>query len=119
MRLKAQIWVHAYLRICTVGGASVVVVRHGDDDAGAVFIKQLQRDGTSQLYGPAPAGLDTQDLERAWSVHIGGNEATEAAVDAYLERQISYDPDIWILEIEDREGRHFLESWLRNDKSQE
>ena len=38
MRLKSEIWVKAYLRRCTVNGAMAVVVRHGDDDAGAIFI---------------------------------------------------------------------------------
>ena len=44
MRLKSEIWVKAYLRRCTVNGASGVVARHGDDDAGAIFIKIVRQD---------------------------------------------------------------------------
>mgnify|MGYP000126364712 CR=1 FL=1 len=112
MRLRAEVWVKAYLRICMNAGANAVVARHGDDDAGAVFIKVLRRDGAAALYGPAPSGIATQDIERAWSSHLTGDDVTEAAVDSYLARQIDFDPDIWIVEVEDRDGRHFLDDWL-------
>ena len=112
MRLKAEGWIKAYLRICSNAGAMAVVARHGDDDAGAVFVKTRGPDGQAQLFGPAPAGLDGQDTERRWSVHLGKAETTEADVDAYLARQLSFDPDIWVIEVEDRDLRHFLDDWL-------
>ena len=58
MRLKAEIWVKAYLRRCNSQGADAVLVRRGDGDAGAIYIKISRLDGTAALYGPAPAGLD-------------------------------------------------------------
>ena len=57
MRLKAEIWVKAYVRRCAVEGVAAVVVRHGDDDAGAIFIRINRLDGTSLLFGPARRGL--------------------------------------------------------------
>jgi hypothetical protein len=112
MRLKAEIWVKAYLRACANAGAMAVVVRHGDDDAGAVFVKVRTLDGSAKLFGPAPAGLDDQDRQRRWSPYLDKVETSEAEIDAYLGKQYGFDPDIWVIEVEDREGRHFLDDWL-------
>ena len=57
MRLKSEIWVKSYLRRCVSQGCMGVVVRHGDDDAGAIYIKVRRADGACVLFGPAPAGL--------------------------------------------------------------
>lgn len=112
MRLKAEVWTKAYLRTCAGAGVPAVVVRHGDDDAGAIFIKVNRLDGTARLFGPAPAGFDTGQYERQWVAHLDGPGRSETEIDAYLARQLEFDRDIWILELEDREGRHFLDPWL-------
>jgi len=112
MRLRAEIWVRAYLRICENGGATVTVVRHGDDDAGAVFIKLRLPEGHARVFGPAPAGLESQKTDRSWSPHLDGTARDEVEIDAYLQQQVQFDPDIWIVEVQDRDGRHFLDDWL-------
>ena len=56
MRIKSEIWVRAYLRRCQSEGVPVVIVRRGDEAAGAIFICVDRLDGTVSLYGPAPAG---------------------------------------------------------------
>jgi hypothetical protein len=112
MRLKAEIWVKAYLRRCHVEGADAVLVRRGDADAGAIYIKISRLDGTAALYGPAPAGLDEARENRRWQACLKREPASEGDADAYLERQIDFDPDIWIVSVEDRQGRHFLDDWL-------
>ena len=121
MRLKTEIWVKAYLRARSAAGVSAMVVRHGDDDAGAVFIKVATLDGRATLYGPAPSGFEAgQDLgggDRRWVAHLAKPTTTEADVDAYLERQADFDSDLWVIEVEDRAGRHFLDDWLMSEKS--
>ncbi len=112
MRLKAEIWVKAYLRTCFNHGVAVVVVQHGDDDAGAVFVKVCRRDGTARLFGPAHAGLDDLSHERRWVEVLDESATTEGEVDAYLAQQRNFDPDLWVIEVEDRAGRHFLDDWL-------
>jgi len=112
MRLKSEIWVKAYLRRCQHEGVVAVLVRRGDLDAGAIYIKVSRLDGTAALFGPAPAGLEEAREERRWQPCYEREHATETAADAYLERQIEFDPDIWIVSVEDRQGRHFLEGWL-------
>ena len=112
MRLKSEIWVQAYLRICAVNATAGVLVRRGDADAGAIFIRVSRLDGTCDLYGPAAAGLDGMDADRRFSVCFPKGPVPDAGADAYLARQATYDPDLWIVETEDRAGRHHLGDWL-------
>jgi len=110
MRLKSEIWVKAYLRRAAIAGSPGVVVRRGDDDAGVILIKIARLDGHADLYGPAPAGLGSADGERQWEALC--NVAPEGEVDARLAAERRLDSDIWIVEVEDRQGRHFLDGWL-------
>ena len=112
MRLKSDIWVQAYLRICAGQGVTGVLVKRGDADAGAIFIRVNRLDGRCDLYGPAAAGLAGGDVERRFSPTRTGTAMPDAEVDAYLARQLSYDSDLWIVELEDRAGRHCLGDWL-------
>ncbi len=113
MRLKSGIWVAAYLRRCSIEGAFAAVRRRGAEEAGAVFIKVNRLDGSGVLYGPAPQAVfdEAKPAERIFTVILGREvPAPEADIEARLLREIRYDTDIWIVEIEDRSGRHFLDS---------
>jgi hypothetical protein len=115
MRLKSGIWVAAYLRRCNVEGAFAVVRRRGADEAGAVFIIVNRLDGSATLYGPAPQSAfdEAQPAERIFAPVLGGaTPVPEADIEARLTREIRFDPDLWIVEVEDRAGRHFLEQVL-------
>ncbi|HUU24720.1 MAG TPA: DUF1491 family protein [Methyloceanibacter sp.] len=108
MRVKSEIWVSAYLRRCQAEVVPVVVVRRGDAAAGAIFISVDKLDGTVCLYGPAPAGLDGTDTDRRWTPCLGATAVSQSDVVIYIARQLEFDPDLWLLEVEDRAGRHFL-----------
>lgn len=112
MRLRTEFWVKAYIRRCAIEGASAVVVRHGDDDAGAVFIKIDRLDGTCLVFGPAPAGLEGAESDRRWTPCLDPRGAEPAAADAFLAREANFDSDLWVVEVEDRKGRHFLDDSL-------
>jgi hypothetical protein len=112
MRLKSGIWVAAYLRRCNIEGCFAAVRRRGADEAGAVFIKINRLDGTSTLYGPAPQAVfnEAQPAARFFTVILGrGAPIAEADIEARLVREIGFDPDLWIVEVEDRAGRNFLD----------
>ncbi len=111
MRLKSSIWVAAYIRRCQVEGLFAAVRRHGADEAGAIFVKINRLDGTADLYGPAPQATfdDAQPADRAFNACLKLRPAPEADVEAYLAREMRFDPDVWIVETEDRAGRHFLD----------
>lgn len=103
MLISTDVWVSALIRRAELAGASAVVVRKGDARAGAVLIKAYNtRDRTARLYSET-IGLDG---DRLWiQPHP---DVPEFELDAYAARQADFDPDIWLVEIEDREGRHFL-----------
>ncbi|MCX7314292.1 MAG: DUF1491 family protein [Hyphomicrobiales bacterium] len=112
MRLKSGIWVAAYIRRCQVEGAQAVLRRRGAEEAGAVFIKVSKLDGRAEVYGPAPQSTfdEARPADRAFIRSLTAESGTEAGADAYLARQIKFDPDIWIVEVEDRAGRSFLDT---------
>jgi hypothetical protein len=111
MRLKSALWVAAYLRRCQVEGLSAVVRRRGAEEAGAIFVRIDRLNGTSDLFGPAPqSAFDaTGGTERAFSASFAEQPAPDASIETYLAREIKFDPDIWIVEVEDRTGRSFLD----------
>lgn len=111
MRMTAETFVRALLRRCQAEGAYAQIVRHGDDHAGAVYVKASRLDGTAALYGPAPAGLAEPLGDRRFTVHIAAGSA-DAVIEDALRRHVEFDPDLWLVEIEDRDGRHFLDDWL-------
>ncbi|MFM2421685.1 MAG: hypothetical protein RL291_215 [Pseudomonadota bacterium] len=92
-------------------GAFAAVVRHGDDDAGAIFIKISRLDGQATLYGPAAAGLEG-DGDRKFSRRHKADTLPDAEIEAALERERSFDPDLWVVEVEDTKGQHGLDGWL-------
>lgn len=112
MRLKSEVWVKSYIRRCALESVSAMLVRRGDSDAGAIYIKVSRLDGTAALYGPAPAGLDETRHVQRWRSSFDAEWVAETEADAHLARQIEFDPDIWIVAVDDRLGRHFLEDWL-------
>jgi hypothetical protein len=111
MRLKSGIWVAAYIRRCQIEGAQAMLRRRGAEEAGAVFIKVSRLDGTAEVFAPAPqtAFDEARPSERAFTRALKAGSASDAAAEAYLARQINYDPDIWVVEVEDRAGRSFLD----------
>ena len=103
--LKTEIWVQALIRAVQVGGAFATVVRRGDRDAGAVMVKVSTLDGRARLYAPAQNG----EGERIWlDLSAGSLGDNEREVDAYALKRGESDPDVWLVEIEDRNGRNFL-----------
>lgn len=102
-RLTADFWVHAYLARLRLADIPAFVVAHGDDTAGAVAIKLNTLDGNAALY---VRGFDLTSGARRWDRIADG---AEAEVDAALARQRKYDSDLWVIEVEDRQGRHLLD----------
>ncbi|GJE39181.1 DUF1491 family protein [Methylobacterium persicinum] len=109
-RLRSDFWVSAHLRRLNDLAIPAVLRRRGAAEAGAIFVKVDRLDGTADLYGPAPQSLmaEPDDLgERRFTPVQQG--ASPPDVEERLSREIRYDSDLWIIEIDDREGRHFLD----------
>lgn len=110
MRLKSNIWVAAYLRRCQTEGVFGAVRRRGAEEAGAVFVKVALLDGNAMLYAPAPQSSydDDRPVDRFF-LPVAPQPLPEQTVEERLTKEIRFDPDAWIVETEDRAGRHFLE----------
>jgi hypothetical protein len=111
MRLKSAIWVSAYVRRCMIEGAYAVVRRRGAEEAGAIFVKIDRLDGSADLFGPAPQSEfdEARPGDRAFIACLRAQPRSNEEVEKYVARQIEFDPDIWVVEVEDRQGRNFLD----------
>jgi hypothetical protein len=102
-RLTADFWVHAYLTRLRILDIPAFVTAHGDDTAGAVLVKLNTLDGQAAAY---TRSFDLMSGARKWAALTAG---PEAEVDAAILRQRSFDTDLWVIEVEDRAGRHLLD----------
>ena len=110
MLLSSDLWVSALIRRAELDGAFATVVKKGDTRAGDVVVKAYDTSTrTARLYSLS------QDMqgEPLWIQPV--TSEMESELDAYLERRRKYDPDLWVVEIEDRQGRHFLQEKVEGE----
>ena len=105
MGLTTGLWVSAQVRLCDIAFIPATIVRRGDPDAGTVLLKLNRFEEGVTVYTQATSMTD----EPAWTRGTGPTPVSEAEADAYIERQVKYDPDVWVLEIEDRRGQYKLD----------
>ena len=103
MRLTARLWVDAYLTRLRLADIPAFVTAHGDDTGGAVLVKLNTLDGLARAF---TRSFDLTTGDRTW---VALAEGEEAEVDAAVARQRGFDPDLWVIEVEDRQGRHLLD----------
>ena len=101
-RLTAEFWVHAYIQRLRLQDIAAFVVVHGDNNAGAVIVKQNPLNGTAKAF---QRSVDIFSGDRIW---VTLAEGSDEDVEATIARQRQFDPDLWVIEVEDREGRHLL-----------
>ncbi|HZH12490.1 MAG TPA: DUF1491 family protein [Microvirga sp.] len=106
-RLRSDFWVSAYLRRCGVEGVDAALRKRGSAEAGAIFVKVDHLDGTASLYGPAPQLFVGDSDERLFAPILQG--VTPLDVEERMTRELRFDSDLWLVEVDDREGRHFLD----------
>lgn len=101
MRLRSDIFVSAVTRRVFAKGDYAAVLRKGAEAAGAIFIRQRTRDGQESLFGPAPQSLQMDEDSsggRLFECRITTDDPD--AIDAALAREIRFDPDCWVVELE-------------------
>jgi hypothetical protein len=103
-RLTARFWVDAYLTRLRLADIPAFVVAHGDDTAGAVLVKLNTLDGQAVLF---QRRFDPASGARHWDVLAEGDDRH---VEGVIARQRRVDPDLWVIEVEDRAGRHLLDT---------
>ncbi len=102
-RLTAEFWVQAYLNRLRLQDIPAFVVAHGDDTAGAVLVKLNTLNGMATAF---QRSFDLMTGARQWNELVSG---AEPDVDAAIARQRGFDPDLWVIEVEDTKGRHLLD----------
>lgn len=102
-RLTTEIWVAAYLTRLRLATVPAFIVQKGDGTAGAVLVKVNTLDGKACCY---QRSFDLLSGDRRWVVLI---EDDEPQVDESIDKQKGFDPDIWVIEIETRDGNHLLD----------
>ena len=94
-RIKSGIWVKMALRMGDLDGRPGAVLRRGDPDSGGVLVVLRGREGLSVL-----SQMRTADGALGWMRATGAAPVDQEAADAYVTRQLGYDPDIWVLEFD-------------------
>ncbi len=102
-RLTTEIWIAAYLTRLRLASIPAFIVQKGDHTAGAVLVKLNTLDGQARCY---QRSFDLMSGERQWVVLT---EGAETDVDGSIAKQQSFDPDLWVIEVEDKAGRHLLD----------
>ncbi len=104
-RLPTKVWVEALMRRAQVAGASAFVLQSGEASRGDVLIKVADLRGAAHAFVPRTS----MDGERVFvDLETQGVGPEEASVDDYVRRARDRDRDLWVVEIEDPQGRHFL-----------
>lgn len=104
-RLKSRLRVQAAIRHCEARFVPAMVVRRGDADAGAILVKVNAFDRGCTVLTQVTDGLG----RARWMRGTGPAPVDEAAADAYIDRQGRYDDDLWVIEVESRDGWHPFE----------
>lgn len=102
--LPTGFWVSAQIRAAGAQGVFMTVARKGDPDRGTVLLKLNRLDRTFEVLSQA-----RRDGKPVWLRATGPVPVDEQTADAYIARQVKYDSDVWVVEIEDKQGRHWFD----------
>jgi hypothetical protein len=92
-----------------IEGAYAALRRRGAAEAGAIFVKIDRLDGSAALLGPAPQSEMPVGVDRLFTRLHREEWIAPADIEERVIREIKFDPDLWFVEVEDREGRSFLD----------
>ncbi len=100
-RLATGVWVGALLRRVHAAGDFATVVRRGDDSAGSVVLVHRARSGETRALTRAFGDGDR------WQVAAGGD-----SLETWLARQVGYDPDLWVIELDTPDLARFIDETI-------
>jgi len=107
-RLRTTLWVSAQVRRCNIASIPIVVARHGDNDAGLVIVKLDRLDETCGVV----ARTTNLDGNIVWRSISGGSPVSNMQAEIIIEREVGFDPDVWVLVVEDPDGKFELDAPL-------
>jgi hypothetical protein len=104
-RIPTELWVSAHVRQCGAKGIPVYIARKGAPAAGTVMVKIILKDRTCKLLNQSR----DMDGNTGWMDVFDGAAVEERRADEYIQRAVSRDPDVWVVEVEDAEGKNPFE----------
>ena len=110
MRVTSSFFVSALVRRCNDAGLAAMVVRRGAGEAGAIFLMVDRLNGESDLYAPAPQAMLDEDETGGRHFQCISVRASAMAITERLDKERNFDPDLWVVAIEDRQGRTFFDT---------
>ncbi len=105
-RLKTSLWVQAQVRLCDIRAIPIAIMKRGDPDAGTIVLKIARPDRTCEVFNQ----VRDMDGEMKWMRASGPQPVPESEADPVIERQRKRDPDLWVIEIDDPQGRYELDA---------
>ena len=97
-----------HLRRCFAEGLTCAVVRKGAAEAGTVLVVVRINHDQHRLYGPPPGPAYDEEGQRRWLALFDGKSVRQAEIDDYITKQLNFDPDIWVVDIDDPSGTGLL-----------
>lgn len=116
-RLRSDLWIDAYRRRVELGGGFVAIRRRGVAEAGAIFIVITDRSGAARVFGPAPQSFYDEGATSRRFIALNDTGWDGLQIQTMLDKQLRFDPDLWMIDVDDTQGRHFLlEDELQSDR---
>jgi len=108
-RLKTEVRASALIRRAQAAGAFAAVLRRGDADAGALWV--IARRGPELFRYTEVMGMSGA---REW---YQDGPFEESELQLKTNKAVDRDPDLWVVEVEDSEGRAFLDGEVPKPQS--
>lgn len=98
-RLPVHLWIDAQLRPLNDRGVFYYIQQRGECNSGVILLKLNGLNGECKLI------IQQRDLDGdlGWMNALNKDIVSESDADAYIQRSVSRDPDLWVIEIEDKE----------------
>lgn len=117
MAVKTEIWIKAHMRRCFNAGLTCAVVRRGAAEAGTVIFVVSSSPDAHWVYMPAPGPTYDESGVRRFVVRNAAAQPMSAGeVQSFVDRQLSFDPDSWVIDIDDPSGCGLLERDMRTEQ---
>jgi len=107
MRLISEIWVKAYINVVQINNAFAYIVKRGEKNSGQILIKIISLDKVKLLI-PAPINYES-NIDRKWIEKMCIEKINYKSIEIEIEKQLQFDRDLWIIDVESNKGRDFLE----------
>ncbi|MBL8568760.1 MAG: DUF1491 family protein [Phreatobacter sp.] len=111
-RLTSEFWVAAFIRRVNLEGGFATLRKRGAAEAGAIAVtvsRASDRLVALYLQAPQTAFGEERPVDRLFVPAWPDVFVEEMKVAEKLTREQKFDPDLWIVDVDDRDGRPFVE----------